>query len=480
MKSGMARSIWRAGALALFSLWVLVGNIGVARADVVAHLKRRIEHLLVAERLPYADVGIFARVTDSGRILFARNADTPFMPASNFKILTTSTALAVLGPNFRYTTEIFGPPVDASGVIHGNLYLRGTGDPTMVEPWTEPATGPFEHFADALSKCGVRQITGALVGDDIAFDRTFIGRGWLQRYSMCDYAAETSALSINGNVMYLDVRPNHVDAYPSSTALRIRRVFSGRGGCVVTRAMNHSTVLVQNLSPGHSVQASLTFHNPSLYTTGVFARILAEHGIKTGRPMRLIGRGDLPLPKGMRCYAQHHSCRLIKILRQINKHSDNFFADHVFKTLGWREFGQGTWKTGTRAVMNFLHHLGVDTHGMQLADGCGLSVLNHVTPRQFVQVLEAMSKRPEGRLLKWTLPIAGVDGTLAGRLHGLPVVAKTGTIDGTCTLSGYLITHAGQQVCFSILVNHSRRSNDEIRWLQDQIVRSMVSLSERV
>lgn len=452
-----------------------------AQADPVAGVKQRIARILANQGLSRSQVGVYARTLDSGRVLFARNADTAMIPASNFKLVTTATALAVLGPDFRFTTSVLGPPVDqGSGVIDGNLYLRGTGDPTMVDPWTRPATAPFEKFADELRKQGVKQVTGALVGDDSAFDRDFIGKGWLRRYILLDYAAETAALSINGNVMSLDVRNDRVTSYPVTTALQYRRVVSSRGGFVVTRPMDSSTVIVQNCKPGKAMQTSMTIHNPSEYTTGVFQAILQHSGIQLGAPMRLVSEDELPLPAGLVRYATHESAPLLKILKRINRHSDNLFADHVFKAVGFMRHGKGTLETSTQAAKEFMTRIGVDTSGLEIADGCGLSVLNRVSPRQFVQLLEGMARRPDIAVFKSTLAGPDREGTLSGRMAGLPVLAKTGTIDGTVTLSGYVRTRAGQEVCFSILVNHHRTSNDHIRWLQDEIVRAIAQIDERV
>mgnify|MGYP006276740647 CR=1 FL=1 len=462
-------------------LAVLGGGPSPARADQVAAVKQRISRILANQGLSRSQVGIYARVSDSGRVLFARNADTAMIPASNFKLVTTATAMGVLGPDYRFTTDVLGPPVDqGSGVISGNLYLRGTGDPTLVDPWTRPATGPFEQFADDLKKAGVKQVTGALVGDDSAFDRDFIGKGWLRRYILLDYAAETAALSINGNVMSLDVRPDRITSYPPTTVLKYRRVVSSRGAFTVTRPMESSEVLVLNCKPGKSMHTSMTIHNPSEYTTGVFLTILQRSGIHFGDPMRLVSDSELPLPAGLVRYGSHESAPLIKILTRINQHSDNLFADHVFKAVGFMRHGKGTLETSTTAVKEFLGKLGVDTAGLEIADGCGLSVLNRVSPRQFVQLLEGMSRRPDAALFKSTLAAPNRPGTLSGRMTGLRVLAKTGTIDGTCSLSGYVTTRAGQEVCFSILVNHHHTSNNHIRWLQDEIVKSLAQVSERL
>ena len=455
-------------------------SAAVSAEDACARVKQRISRIVRGDRaLTRADVGIFIRATDSGRVLYAKNADTPMIPASNFKLVTTAVGLHHLGPDFRFRTEVLGPPPDVgSGIINGNVYLRGNGDPTMVEPWTRPATGPFLTFADRMWERGVRGITGDVVGDDSAFDRDFLGKGWRRHYLLLDYAPETGALSINGNVCHLDVRGDRVNAWPPTSALQYRRVGS-RGGPSVSRAFSTNNIIINNVK-SNPVRTSMTFHNPPLYTTGTFAAILNDHKIKVDGGARLITAAEAPLPLGLVQYGEHHSAPLLKILKQINKESDNLFAQHVFKAVGWRTGGQGTLDTTTRAINEFLTSLGVDVTNLQVADGCGLSVLNRVTPRQFVELLDGMSRRPDAGVWKSTLSVAGKDGTLSYRMRGLNVVGKTGTIDGTVTLSGYCITKAGQQVSFSILVNHHRTSNDHVRWFQDEIVKVVAACNERL
>lgn len=448
-----------------------------AHADSVARMKQRIASLVRAQQRCGGTMGLYVKALDTGRVVYAYRADAPLIPASNFKVLTTAVGLAALGPDFRFHTQVLAPPADAvTGVINGNVYLKGNGDPTFVEPWTRPATGPLLDFADAMYKRGVRKVTGHVVGDDSAFDREFIGRGWFQRYLLCDYAPETGALSINGNVMHLVVRPQGIEAWPPTSLLNVRRI-SSRGQTSVSRQYDSSNIVVRNLK--QPVQTTMTLHNPPLYTTTTFRIILGKRGIPTAGA-RLVEDKETPLPEGLIVYGEKWSVPLLAILKRINKQSDNLFAQHVFKALGWKVHGKGTLANSARAIRDFLDGLGVDTRGLQVADGCGLSVLNHVTARQFVELLEGMNRRPDARVFKSTLSIAGKDGTLRGRMTGLRVAGKTGTIDGACTLSGYVITHAGQEVAFSILVNHHRTSNDQVRWFQDEVVKAVAASSERL
>lgn len=427
-----------------------------------------------------AQVGIYLKATDTGHVLFAKDPDVPRIPASNFKLITTAVALATLGPNFSFETQLLGPPPDpGAGTLQGNLLLRGNGDPTWVEPWTRPATGPLETFARILAKRGIRRVTGAVIADDSAFDRDFVGRGWRSSYLLLDYAPETAALSLNGNVCHLQVRADGVTAYPPTSVLHYQRRDKGSGGPSVVREADSNSIVISNVTQSPFF-ASLTFHNPPLYVASTFSHILKDHKILVDGGARLVAESDLPLLQTTMLYGSHRSMPLLKILKRINKDSDNLFAQHVFKAIGWKATGKGNLASTTQVMERFLRAAGIDIQGLLVADGCGLSVLNRVTPRQFAELLETMARRPDARLFKSTLSVAGKDGTLSYRMHDLQCIGKTGTIDGACSLSGYLTTHAGQQVVFSILVNHHRSSNDAVRAFQDALLRRVAACGQRL
>lgn len=463
----------------LAAAWLCAGlSPAHANTDGVVRLRQKISKLVGrSDILHGAAVGIYLKAIDSGHVLYARNPNAPMMPASNFKVLTVGVALHDLGPNFRYQTQLLGPSAPVQdGVLHGNLVLKGSGDPSWLDPWERPAEGVLEDFADDLQKRGVKTIDGDLIGDDSAFDREFLGRGWKKRYLNCDYAAQCGALSLNGNLVSVNVEPKGIRTYPRSPAIHVVRASRGGGPLAFSRPLGTNDIKVCGQGTGGSC---FTVQNPPLFTTEAFKVVLAHHKIRIVGQTRLIGETE-KLPAGLTVLDTHQSKPLIDMLRYLCKESDNFFAQHVFKTLGYKEKGKGTLENSADAIYDFCKANGVDTTGMMIADGCGLSVLDRVSPRQIVEYLGALYRQPEHKLFMSTLARAGKDGTMAYRLPGLPVWAKTGTINGTCTLCGYVYTKGRQMVSFSIMVNHHHVSPDAIRIWQDEIVKAVALEPDRI
>ncbi len=456
---------------------VLVAMPAAARGSEpasAAQLKQRLAKIVAS--LGSGKVGVYIKVLKTGRVVFNDNGATPMIPASNLKVVTTSVALDRLGPNFRYTTELVGPPASGNGVIHGDVYLKGAGDPTWCYPYTEP-TGPLKFFAKQLKDQGVKEIAGDLVGDDSAFDREYIGQGWFDRYLMDSYAAPVSALSLNTNLCEVTVTSKGITLNPPSPALPIlNKVTPGSSSDIwITRERgDERTVINGHISPGGVVKQTITVGSPSLFTVGCLGDALKKAGITIRGKMRLIERsGEAARVTRLKVYARYQSPKLSEIIAQVNKESDNVFAQHVFKTLGERFQGYGTAATGEAAVKFFMEHHGIDSAGLRMVDGSGLSTLNRISPRQLVGIIEAMWRHHRGQDFVDSLPGDG-EGTLTYRLSGLTVRAKTGTLDGHSGLSGYVVSAYGQTIGFSILVNNVSATWSAVD-LEDRIVRTLAT-----
>ena len=442
------------------------------------NLKRQISAILDANPTPRSGQGVFIKVLDTGRVLYSRRGTTPMVPASNQKVLTTAAALDRLGPDFRYRTELVGPAPDAQGVVRGDLYLRGSGDPTLTPPYSQPAVEPFRFFAQQLKARGVRQVTGDVVADDSAFDREFLAQGWLERYRLDSYAAPVAGLSLNGNVVEVVVTSDGIRTEPSTSGIQFVNQLGSGGEVVLDRAPGTDTITVRgSVAPGQVVRRSLTVDNPPRFAAGAFQQVLREAGIPQQGGIRLIRPvGEPALLAGMATYARYESPALPDLLHQINRESDNLFAQHLFKALGERFGGRGSAATGQAAVLDFFRRHGIDGKGLKMVDGCGLSPLDRVTPAQIVGVLEAMARHPQRDVFWDSLPTGG-QGTLTYRLAGLKVRAKTGTLATDSSLSGYVISANGQTVAFSVLFNGVEGIWSAVE-AQDRIVNLLASWPE--
>ena len=416
-------------------------------------------------------VGVYVKVLENGRVLFSSDGLTPMIPASNLKVVSTATALSLLGPNYRLTTELRGSLPDARGVVAGNLYLRGGGDPTITPPYNQPATQPLSRFIEELKKAGVREIAGDLVADDSIFDRHYLPDGWKEHYRLDAFSAPVAGLSLNGNMVEAILQGGGASLEPATSTVTIRTNYDNSGTTTIQRPRGQNDLLATGYPPAGEIRRQICVEDPPLFTIGAFKELLDQAQIKVRGQVRLVDtQGEAARVGDLHLYAVHFSLPLAEIIREANHESDNLFTEHLFKLAGQVNYGQGTAQTGFQACLDFFEANDLDSQDLHMVDGCGLSTLNRISPSQLVNVLDAMDRSYYRSWFKESLPHAG-RGTLWGRLGGCEVRAKTGTLDHDSALSGYVLTASGQELAFSVIVN------DAPIWLavetQDKIVQTL-------
>lgn len=383
------------------------------RSAAVAELGRELRAIL---REAPARHGVLVVSLDRGDTLFSLRPDEPLAPASNLKLYSTAAALAHLGPEFRWSTYLLARGEVRDGVLAGDLVLFGTGDPTL-DGWRIPGTARgMEALADSLRARGVREVSGDLVGDGTFFDAELRAAGWTQSDLVAWYGAPVTSLIARENLAHPGGRPvgdpvrAAVGRFRSALAARGIRV---RGGTRVER------------DPARS---SAAFHRPAA----------------------------VALPDG-RELAAHLSPPLREVIRVTNHVSHNLYADALLKTVGRVVSGEGSWRGGSRAVRGWLaREAGTDPSALRVEDGSGLSRLNRVTARATVGLLARMAAGPLASEFRASLPEAGRARGLrrmAGTAAAGNLRAKTGTIRGVSSLSGYVTTADGERLAFSIIAN---------------------------
>ncbi len=465
-------SFRRAFMLALTVLLVVCISFGPAFSSVLSEkLAAYVESSGAASS---ADVSVY--VSDSrGNVIFERNSKKPMAPASNLKILTTASALRYLGPEYRYCTSIYGTPIDEKrGVMEGSLYLVGSGDPTFCEPFMDNPTSVFEDFAKELAKKGLRRFTGDIIGDDSVFDREFTGLGWKDSYILDAYAAQCAGLSLNANLVQITLGYGFVSFVPDCSIISVNdmTVEGGYTDVKVSRKKGTNDVTVKGVkSPWDNGGATITVHNPSLFSLDAFEKVLRSQCIYNGGATRLIPEIDSRYKYSEFVeLARHESPNMIEILIPMMKESDNLLAQHIFKTVGAEVAGKGSLETSRKAVLDMLSEAGVSTDGIVIADGCGLSPLNRISTSQIGSLLASMLSDKNSKLFLSTMPVSGVDGTLKYRMPDLNVWAKTGTIAGCSALSGYVVTVDGDTAVFSIISNNHSLGSSVYKGFEDAVV----------
>jgi serine-type D-Ala-D-Ala carboxypeptidase/endopeptidase (penicillin-binding protein 4) len=341
----------------------------------------------------------------TGRIVFAQNPSLPLIPASNEKLAVTYAALISFGPVYRIETQVLGLGEQDGAEWHGDLVLKGFGDPTL-------SSLGLRRLAAEVRRSGIRRVTGRIIGDESYFDTFRIGPGWKPHF--------------------------FINESPPLSALTVDR---GRYLGRTSRA-------------------------PALAAAVLFRKALAEAGVRVAGPAQ---PGATDVNAEVYPIASLLSPPLASILRYMDYESDNFTAEILLKHLGTLETGQGTTASGALAVRRILADYDVPLAGVRIADGSGLSRLNRLTATALVQMLRSAWASPDFRDTFFSsLPVAARSGTLERRMLRTPaagrVHAKTGTTRESSALSGIV----KGRYAFSILQNGYPVSHWSARRSQDR------------
>lgn len=439
-------------------------------------LRAMLDSLVRAPAFRSAQWGILIVDPAAGDTLYSHNAGKLFMPASNQKLLTGATALATLGPDFRYRTTIAAAGRIESGVLNGDLAVLGSGDPSVSDAMQGgDAMRPLRAIADSLHARGVRRVAGRVVGARDAFPDSALGYGWAWDDLDYPYSAGVDELLFNEGfsrvivqaglrpgdpvqlrtlpartVPSVDVRATTVE--PRSDSVRTNTLaLTG----VATRPGDTTAalaVLTGTLAVGDTAAFEIAHRSPAGAYLRALTEALRDRGIAVDQGAREDSAAVLD------SLFTIESPPLRDILPRMEKPSQNQIAEVLFKTVGLHGTGVGSADSARRVVELQLAQWGALPDGFVVRDGSGLSRHDYVTPETIVRVLDAMRRHPEFRLFYDALPVAGVDGTIRNRMKDTPaqgnVHAKTGTLDKARSLSGYVTTADGRLLVFSILANN--------------------------
>jgi D-alanyl-D-alanine carboxypeptidase/D-alanyl-D-alanine-endopeptidase (penicillin-binding protein 4) len=456
MKVRQVSSCARAFGLAAVAVTLVAGR---AQAQA-GSLAERIDATL-AQVGPHAVGAVRVVSLARGEVRYERNADLSLNPASNMKLLTSATALAKLGPEYRFTTRVLASARPQDGRLAGSLILQGGGDPVLE-------TNGLEALADTVKAAGIREVEGGLTVDDYRFDAQRLGTGWSWDDEPYYYSAQISALTLNRNVIRVEVRPGKSAGDPAVVTapllaeyatLKVSAMTAASGSeskIDVERIRGRNEVTVTGSIPldrAEPASVSVTMEEPELYAGAVFRKLLAERGVHVAGAVT-----RARVPEGAERIAEHASVPLSEIVTLLNKPSDNLIAEMLLKELGYAVKKSGDAGAGSTVVEGWLKESGIDTGGVKVNDGSGLSRMDLVTARVLSDLLVKADAQPWKEPFFASLPIAGVDGTLRGRMKGTVaernVHAKSGTLAHVTALSGYVTTAGGERLAFSILINN--------------------------
>lgn len=428
-------------------------------------------------------VGISIRDAESNELLYDRMGDIRLRPASNMKLLTAAAALDVLGEGYSFKTEIHTDGKQKDHILHGNLYLIGKGDPTLLPE-------DFDAFAEKLKMQGITVIEGNVIGDDSWYDDVRLSTDMIWSDEQYHYGSQVSALTASADGEYdsgsviIEIEPaaegeapNVVVRPKTNYVTVVNKAVTGTHDAeediTVSREHAENIITVEGTIPAGSeeMEERMSVWEPTGYALDLFQQALARHGI-TVHGDTSTGRA----PEQTEMLLEHSSIPLEKLLIPFMKLSNNGIGELLVKEMGKQIHGEGSWEKGLEVMEEVLPKLGMRMDTISLKDGSGISHANLIPANEISSLLYSIQNKDWFRVYLNSLPDAGrkermIGGTLHERMYDLYVQAKTGTINGVTTLSGYLKTNQGEKLIFSIMINNLLEDlEDEGKEIEDRLV----------
>ncbi|MCE9624619.1 MAG: D-alanyl-D-alanine carboxypeptidase/D-alanyl-D-alanine-endopeptidase [Deltaproteobacteria bacterium] len=430
--------------------------------------------------------GILIRDLETGQVLYAKDEDLLLNPASNTKVLTTLAALASLGPDYTFKTQVLGTDGAAKGRLE-SLTLKGFGDPMFTSE-------RLDAMVQKLRDSGLRQVDRVFI-DGSYFDGEDFPGQMEGRQRDASFNCSVGAISIDHNLLELSVAPGEksgdpavVEAKPALPNLPIEediKTIKGRGRVIVKNTPGEEQNLSVSVTGGISLKSEpqtykLSIHHPLQLAGLRFLAALQAQGIQAPSEVSFV-----PAPPKAKVLAESNSPPLSEILQEINKHSDNFMAEMLTKALGASFAGlPGTTTKGVSVVLKKLKELGIRTEGISMENGSGLSKKNRLRAETLAEALQKAYSDPKLRVdFISSLSVLGVDGTLkrkfrhsdlAGRFLG-----KTGTLNGVSALSGYVFPKNSEKThpyVYSFIVNGTGKNFWKEKQLAQDILETLLNL----
>jgi D-alanyl-D-alanine carboxypeptidase/D-alanyl-D-alanine-endopeptidase (penicillin-binding protein 4) len=420
-------------------------------------LADRLDAAIAGLRMKSTSVGISVASARTGQAVYGSSERAPLLLASNTKVLTTSAALCRLGPDFKFRTSV--------GVLGGDLHVFGGGDPNISGRFhDDDPTAIFRDWAARLRSAGVTRANRLVLHTGI-FDDVHLHPGWKGYDLWTWWAAPFGALSLNDNCIDLRVvpagegQPCKVSIAPDTSIITILNqtrstAKSGRNTFGFTRAAGTNTITLRGDVGGRG-SSWVAVSDPTLFFGTVLKETLAAAGIEIAGGIEESSQ-LIEDAKGYQELAFLES-DLASTVSTCNQGSQNFYAEMIFRTLGWKMKGKGTTETSIAAVREFLTK-DAGLEDFDQVDGSGLSRDNRMSAAEMVKLLLYVRKQPAGKAFIESLPINGDKrGTLKHRMLSPDlrnrIHAKTGHVGGVSSLSGYIDAANGETYVFSILVN---------------------------
>ncbi|MFP3726088.1 D-alanyl-D-alanine carboxypeptidase/D-alanyl-D-alanine endopeptidase [Priestia filamentosa] len=457
-------------------------------AEGASTLETKIEQVLQHKDLKGAISSISIKKAKSGEVLYEKNSSVRMKIASNMKLFTGAAALETLGEEYKFHTELWHDGKVKNGVLKGNLYLKGKGDPTL-------GLQELQQFSALLHEKGIKKIAGNIIGDETWYDDVRLSEDMIWKDESYAYGAQISALTFSPDYRYeagtviVETTPTkngkkaHISISPKTDYVRVMnetKTGKGETDLEIVRKRNGNVIVVKGIikEGEESDQTAIAVEDPALYTTSLFKDALEKNGIKvTGKVKKE------ETPQKAQLMGVKESPPLGEIFIPYMKLSNNTIAEIFVKEMGKVQYGEGSFEAGLTSLDQTLSEMDVNVDNMMIRDGSGLSHVSGVPTDEISSLLFHARQKPWYDNFYESLPLAGdpdelIGGTLDERMRGTAaegnVRAKTGSITGASSLSGYVTTEAGEELIFSIVFNAFLA--EDVKDIEDKIAVILASL----
>lgn len=478
---------------------ILIGSLFISFTSYSQSLNKEIEHLKKDEALKHATWSVYVVNSKNDSVIADYNGHVSLVPASTLKIVTTSAALGMLGSDYVFKTQLqYDGVLDTiSGLLKGNIYIIGGGDPTLESVYfkdKKDTLSTIEKWAMILKAKGIKKITGSIIGDGDIFEDNPIPSQWIWGDVGNYFGAGACGLSYHDNKYIVNFKSGSSGSQTTINNIRppvkdlqfINEVKAGGNddsafiyGAPYSLYRKAEGTIPPN-KKNYEVEGSLP--DPVLACAQALENALKKTGVsiteKATTTKRLKENGTYKTTAKKNLYA-YYSPTLDKIIYWTNLKSINLYAEHLLKFISYKKTGFGTEAKGIDLVMGYWKDRGVDVGGFTMTDGCGLSRGNVITTKTETQILVKMTKDKNFDAFYKSLPIAGKSGSLGGLCDGTfaenNLRAKSGYINMARGYTGYVKNRKGDLLCFSVLANNYECSPTEMK---RKLERLLIAIAE--
>lgn len=473
----------------------------IAFAQDFSELNKLVEKYQNSKLLKNSLWSLNAKYLESGKEILNKNSNISVAPASNMKLFTSSVALDILGEDFRFVTKLYyDGAIDSNGNLNGNIYIVGGGDPTLgynLVKGSLPLDELMLTWVKAINEKGITKINGNIFADALLYEAKPIPDMWNWIDIGNYYGTSSTALTINNNLYFLFFKPSskvgetakvlrmkpNIPGLTFTNYMKTGTRGSGDNGYIYCAPFQYNATLRGTIPAGvneFSIKGAIP--DPPLFAAQELKRFLNQNKIAV--------KGDPAKVLTIRKYDEEKiitktiSPALKDIVYLVNKRSDNLYTEMLLKAIGLKVNGKGDIESGTDAVGEYLERNGINSDGLIMYDGCGLSRSDAITTKMMVELLEMITKKKYFNAFYNSLAVVGDPTDISsfktmGRGTEIEKNAhiKSGVISGVRAYSGYLKDRKGRTIIFSLIANNFNGEGSDVSFVHKKIMIELARLN---